>query len=73
MAKLRVYNEDGLVVHEETIAVGAQIGARRVTKKCAQLTLELYGSRVVVSTLRGDEERDIIKKNGRYYTREKHE
>jgi hypothetical protein len=69
-ATLRVYNEEGLVVHEETIAVGSEVGARRVTKKCAQIAQTTLGSRVLVSTLRGDEERKIVKgADRRYYTR----
>ena len=71
MAKLRVYNAEGLVVHEEEIKTGAEIGARRVTANCAQIAASTVGSRVLVSTLRGDEERKIVKgADRRYYTRE---
>ena len=70
MATLKVINVEGAVIHQEEIATGKAVNARRVTRACGRLVESTPGARVVVTTKRGQEDRKIIKRSDNYYTRE---
>lgn len=66
---LSVFSASGELLHTEEIKTGSAMGARRVTKTGAKMALDTPGSRVVVTTSRGEEARRIIESNGNYFTR----
>jgi hypothetical protein len=68
MNNLRVLDTDLNIIHTETIETGSAKSARRVSKRVANLHLQL-GCPVQVETRKGWVSRYIVKVGGAYYTR----